>query len=62
MTFNTPEATFTGNVQIDGDLNTDGDATLGGPSGQPIARLGDQVTVGASTGTITSASGDHKAT
>jgi len=37
-------------------------AQLGGPAGLPIARLGDQVTVGGNVGVITSASGIHRAT
>jgi hypothetical protein len=61
-TINTPLATFTGDVQIDGALNTDGAATLGGDSGVGIARLGDEVTVGSSTGTITGSSSTNKAT
>ena len=73
-TINTPLATFTGDVKIDGDLQLDGDAqingalntdgatTLGGAGGAGLARLGDEVTVGSSTGTITSSSSTNKAT
>lgn len=55
---NAPESTFTGNVQIDGDLNTDGAATLGGAGGAEIARKGDAV----AGGFITGGSSIHKAT
>lgn len=48
----TPSATFTGDVQIDGA------ATLGSGGGQPIARQGDAV----SGGVITGGSGTHTAT
>jgi len=57
-TIDSPESTFTGNVQIDGNLNTDGAATLGGAGGAEIARKGDAV----SGGFITGGSAIHKAT
>lgn len=50
--FDTPSATFTGDVQIDGN------ATLGSGGGQPIARTGDAV----AGGVITGGSANHTAT
>ena len=48
-------------------IEIDGEANLGTPPGQPIARLGDEITVtvggpGTYIGTITTASDTHKAT
>ena len=43
-----------------GTVNLIGDVNLGGIDGQPVARLGDQVTVAGKTGTITSASSKVK--
>lgn len=57
-----PQVEINGPVQIDGDTVINGNVQLGGAGGQPIARLGDEVKIGASTGTITSASGEHTAT
>lgn len=59
-----PGATFAGNVtiagalQVAGDFNTDGTATLGGSGGAAIARTGDAV----AGGVITGGSAIHKAT
>lgn len=58
VVIDTPTTTITGNIQIDGDLNTDGAATLGGAGGSPIARTGDAV----AGGIITGGSAIHKAT
>lgn len=55
---NTPLTIFTGDVQIDGDLNNDGKATLGGSGGAEIARKGDAV----AGGVITVGSSNHTAT
>ena len=52
------DTTITGNLQVDGDFNVDGTATLGGPLGLPIARTGDAV----AGGVITGGSITHKAT
>ena len=60
----TPLATFTGDVAIDGslqvdvDFNNDGKATLGGAGGADIARKGDAV----AGGVITGGSANHTAT
>jgi len=52
------EIDFTGPKAVISTAEVD----LGGTGGQGVARLGDQVTVGASVGTITSASSTVKAT
>ena len=62
VTFDTPTATFTGDLQVDGDFNNDGAATLGGSGGAAIARLGDAVTTTGGSGTITGGSANHTAT
>lgn len=55
-TIDTPETTITGNLQVDGDFNCDGAASLGG-GGPAIARVGDSV----AGGVITSGSSTHTA-
>ena len=62
VTFDTPTATFTGDLQVDGDFNNDGKATLGGTGGEAIARLGDAVVTTGGSGTITGGSINHTAT
>ncbi len=50
-------------ILVEGDMTVSGNVKLGGPgASKGIARLGDTVQVGASTGTIISASTNHKAT
>lgn len=49
---------ITGDLQVSGDFNVDGTATLGGSGGAAIARTGDAV----SGGVITGGSAIHKAT
>jgi len=61
VTIDSPEATFTGNLQVDGDFNNDGTATLGGAGGLPIARQGDPIQV-FEPKSITAGSPEHTAT
>ena len=57
------EISVSGNVTITGGTITlAGNVALGGVGGLPIARVGDSVTVGASSGVITSGSINHTAT
>lgn len=55
-----PITTVNGDLVINGSVNASGDCDFGGSSGQPIARVGDNVLVNGYTGVIISGSSNSR--